>query len=31
MYKDYEIIEVSTRYSLRGANQKIAKEVIIKG
>ncbi|MBN1839790.1 MAG: DNA adenine methylase [Campylobacterales bacterium] len=31
LYKDYEIIEVSTRYSLRGASQKVAKEVIIKG
>lgn len=31
LYKDYEIIEGSTLYSLRGGSQKQAKEVIIKG
>lgn len=31
LYKDFEIIEVSTLYSLNGASKKAAKEVIIKG
>ncbi len=31
LYRDFEIIEVSTTYSLRGGSQKAAKEVIIKG
>lgn len=31
LYKDFQIIEVSTTYSLNGANQKQAKELIIKG
>lgn len=31
LYKDYEIIEVQTVYSLNGANKKQAKELIIKG
>lgn len=31
LYKGFEIIEVSTLYSLRGGSQKQAKEVIIKG
>ena len=31
LYKGFEIIEVSTLYSLRGGSQKQAREVIIKG